>query len=130
VNLSLGGEGDSSYLHDTIRSAHDQGVLFIGAAGNEPVTTATYPAAYPEVIAVTASDASGALAPYANRGDFIDVIAPGGSLITFRGQQFFVTGTSAATAYVSGRAAGQVERTGKTPSAIEAAIRQSSSPKK
>lgn len=129
VNLSLGGEGDSTYLHDTIRSAHDQGVLFIGAAGNEPVTTATYPAAYPEVIAVTASDASGALAPYANRGDFIDVMAPGGSLITFRGQQFFVTGTSAATAFVTGRAAGQVERTGRTPAAVEAVIRQSRSPK-
>ena len=44
VNMSLGGDGDSSFLHQTIKSAHDQGVVFLGAAGNQPVTTPVYPA--------------------------------------------------------------------------------------
>jgi len=130
VNLSLGGDGDSSFLHTTITSAHDQGVVFVGAAGNEPVKTPNYPAAYPEVIAVTASDRNGNLASYANRGDFVDAIAPGGSLITFRGQQYYVIGTSASTAYASGLAGAIMESTKRTGVAVESALQQALAPKK
>ena len=48
VNLSLGSEGDSAFLHDLIREAAAKNIVFIGAAGNTPVTTAFYPAAYSE----------------------------------------------------------------------------------
>jgi thermitase len=114
VNLSLGGEGDSSFLHKTIKSAHDQDVLFIGAAGNNGGTAPTYPAAYSEVIAVTALDRNGKLAPYATHGSWVDQAAPGGVIVTFNGQQYYVVGTSTATALVSGKIAGDTAA-GKTP---------------
>ena len=67
VNLSLGGDGDSSYLYKTIKSAYDQGVQFYAAAGNSPTTSPTYPAAYEFVTSVTAGNRDGTLASYANR---------------------------------------------------------------
>jgi hypothetical protein len=102
INLSLGSEGDTPYLHQVIRAGHDAGAIFVASAGNMPVTTPTYPAAYPEVIAVTAGNARGQLADYANRGAFVDVIAPGSSVINFNGQAWRVNGTSPAAAYISG----------------------------
>jgi len=109
VNLSLGGEGDSPLLHELIRQVSDGGVLVVAAAGNQPTTAPVYPAAYPEVVAVTAGDRSGTIAPYANRGDFVDVVAPGASVVYYQGQPFLVAGTSAAAAFTSGVAAGLVE---------------------
>src|SRR5207245_773726 len=123
INLSLAGDGDSRLLANMIEDARRQGVLFFGAAGNEPTTTPTYPAAYPGVVAVTAGDKRGNIAPYANRGSFVDVIAPGTSLVQFGGETFVVSGTSASTAYVSGAAAGY-RASGLTPDQAEAAIRQ------
>ncbi len=123
INLSLGSEGESSFLKQVIRSGHDQGVLFFAAAGNFPVSTPTYPAAYPEVIAVTAGDRRGNIATYANYGAFVDVITPGSAVVNFRGQSWLVMGTSASTAYASGMAAGMVDQTGKSLSQVEAAIR-------
>jgi hypothetical protein len=108
INMSLGSGGNSEFLHRVIQSGHRQGVVFVGAAGNEPTTAPTYPGAYPEVIAVTAADANGQLAPYANRGDFIDVLAPGQVRVTFNGQTWLTTGTSVSTALVTGVAAGGV----------------------
>ncbi len=127
VNLSLGGEGESTLLRQVIQQGHEQGVVFIAAAGNEPVTTATYPAAYAEVIATTASDKQGNLAGYANRGNFVDVMAPGGSVIRFNNLSYYVVGTSAAAAYVSGMTAGIAASNGKTPAQTESIIRSSQS---
>jgi len=130
INLSLGSDGDSAFLHNTIVNAHNQGVVFLAAAGNEPVTTPTYPAAYSEVIAVTASDRQGNIASYANRGSFVDVVAPGQSFVTFAGEQFYVIGTSASTAYASGVAAAAAETSKANGGSIEAAVRQAFTPKK
>jgi len=117
VNLSLGGDGDSAFLHNTIKSASEQGVVFVGAAGNNGGTAPTYPAAYPEVIAVTAVDRDGKLAPYATRGDWVDAAAPGSVVISFNGQQYYVAGTSTAAAVVSGKTAADAAKkaTGTTP---------------
>lgn len=124
INLSLGGAGNSEFLASLIHAAHEQGILFFGAAGNQPTTDPTFPAAYPDVIAVTAGDRQGKIASYANRGDFVDVIAPGVSLVEYGGQSYIVKGTSAATAYVSGTAAGY-RAGGATPQQVEQQIRQS-----
>jgi hypothetical protein len=123
INLSLGGDGESTILHHVIQEGHDKGIIFVGAAGNEPVTSPFYPAAYPEVIAVTAGDKKGNLAPYANRGDFVDVIAPGTSVIYFGNESYLVSGTSASSAYISGLAAGSASGSGKSVSDVEAKIR-------
>ena len=108
INLSLGTGGDSSFLHRVIQNGHKQGIVFVGAAGNEPTTTPTYPGAYQEVIAVSSVGADGNLAPYANRGDFVDVLAPGQVRVTYNGQTWVTAGTSVSTAIVSGIAAGSV----------------------
>ncbi len=123
INLSLGSDGDSGFLHQVIQSGHEQGIVFVAAAGNEPVTTPTYPAAYPEVLAVTAGDRKGNLADYANRGDFVDVIAPGSAIVSFNGQSYVISGTSTSTAYVTGLIAAEFDQTKKTPAQVEADIR-------
>jgi hypothetical protein len=102
VNLSLGGDGDSALLDDLIAQATQRGVVFFAAAGNTPTTAPTYPAANPLVYAVTASNSAGQIAPYANYGSFVDLIAPGTSYMNYGGTTYRVTGTSPATAYVSG----------------------------
>jgi len=108
INLSLGSESDSTFLHDVIKQASSQNIVFFGAAGNTPVTTPFYPAAYPEVTAVTAID-QGQLASYANRGSFVSAGAPGTSIVYFNSQPWQVTGTSTSAAYTSGLAAGYMD---------------------
>ena len=108
INLSLGTTGDSTFLQRVIQDAAAQGVVFFAAAGNEPVTTPTYPAAYPQVVAVTAGDRQGHIASYANYGSFVDAMAPGASMVCYNDQSWVVQGTSAATAFATGLAAGAV----------------------
>jgi hypothetical protein len=122
VNLSLASAGDSALLHNVIKQGAERGVLFLAAAGNEPTTAPNYPAAYPEVLAVTAGTRSGQLASYANRGEFVDVVAPSSSIIQFGGKTYLVSGTSASTAYVSGLAAGMKSSTGASAAAITAKL--------
>lgn len=122
INLSLGSNEESPWLKMIIANATRDGALFIGSAGNTPVTTPTFPAAYPEVLAVTAGNSRGQLAPYANRGNFIDAMAPGSSYVQYGGQNFIVSGTSPAAAYVSGIAGSLWGLPGYTPAMIRAKI--------
>ena len=124
INLSLGSDGNAQYLQDVIASGHSQGVIFLAAAGNQPVTTPTYPAAYPGVIAVTAETTSGQIADYANRGSFVQAGAPGQSIVFFNNQAYLVTGTSVSAAFASGLAAGMKENTGQSLADVEAALRK------
>lgn len=107
INLSLGGTGDSASLRQLIQDAQAQGIVFVAAAGNEPVKTPTYPAAWPGVVSVTASDSTGHIADYANSGDFVKAMAPGTSFVTLNGQLWQVEGTSVSAARVSGMIASQ-----------------------
>jgi Subtilase family len=128
LNLSLGSTGDSQLLHNVITQVSQQGIPIYAAAGNEPVTTPTYPAAYPEVVAVTASDSSGNIAPYANRGSFVKIIAPGDNVIGYDGQNYLVEGTSTSTAFISGTAAGLGDAAHACPDAIQALLQKSATP--
>jgi hypothetical protein len=123
VNLSLGTEQDSPMVRALIQAGHARGVVFIAAAGNEPVTTPTYPAAYPEVVAVTAIDRTGQIASYANRGSFVDLAASGSSVVPFDGQSYMMVGTSTATANVSAIAAALMSATGKRGADAENLLR-------
>ena len=122
INLSLGSNGDSPFLHSVIQDASSKNITFIGAAGNEPVTTPFYPAAYPEVLAVTAIN-QGQIASYANRGSFVSLGAPGTSVIYFGSQPYYVTGTSAAAAFTSGIAAGYMDSTHNSASQMQSFLR-------
>jgi hypothetical protein len=128
LNMSLGSTGDSQLLHNTIIQASQQGVAMFAAAGNEPVTTPTYPAAYPEVTAVTASDPSGGIASYANRGSFVKIIAPGDNVVPFDGQNYLVEGTSTSSAIVSGMAAGLADSAHVCADQATALVQKSASP--
>ncbi len=129
MSLSLGSEGDTTFLRQIIKNAHDQGVLFLAAAGNQPVTTPTYPAAYPEVIAVTAGNSSGQIAAYANRGSFVDIVAPGSTIVTYGGQTYLVSGTSASTAFAAGAAAGLADKSGRKSAEVAEMLRLMLAPK-
>ncbi|MBK6939776.1 MAG: S8 family serine peptidase [Planctomycetes bacterium] len=78
INMSLGGPGDSPLLREAIEDAVDAGVVVVVAAGNAGSAQPMYPAAYPNVIAVSSTNAGDALAFYSSFGDHVDVSAPGG----------------------------------------------------
>jgi subtilisin family serine protease len=77
INLSLGGAGDT-ILHSAVIAASKAGVLIVAAAGNNASSTPFYPAAYPEVLAVSAVGPGATLASYSNFGSYIAIAAPGG----------------------------------------------------
>jgi thermitase len=124
ISASLGSTGNSQILQDVVSQAVQLGIPIFAAAGNEPVTTPTYPAAYPGVIAVTASDASGQIASYANRGSFVSMIAPGDNIIPFDGQSYLVEGTSTSTATVAGLGAGLADSAGDCAGQEQALLKQ------
>ena len=67
-----------SQNRESVAKSSSKNILLIAAAGNTPVTTAFYPAAYQGVMAVTAVD-NNQLASYANRGSFVTLGTPGTS---------------------------------------------------
>ncbi len=79
VNMSLGGPGQSPAMHEAIQDARAAETIVVVAAGNDAVDAAGFtPAAFPEVVCVSAVDARGARAVYSNFGAVVDVAAPGG----------------------------------------------------
>jgi hypothetical protein len=102
INLSMGGTGDSAALDSLIQQGIQKGVLFVAASGNTPGTAPTYPAAYPGVLAITASDPSnGRLASYADDGSFVRAMDSGSSIVYLNGQAWQTQGTSTATAFAT-----------------------------
>lgn len=140
INMSLGGGGDSHMMKEAIAYAHSKGVTIIAAAGNEGRNAASYPARYPDVISVSATDAAGEKASYSNFGAGVDIAAPGGSgtsetgriiqntVNPATGETVFVgfQGTSMAAPHVAGVAA-LIRATGvDSPEEIADILKQSS----
>jgi hypothetical protein len=121
VNMSFAGPADAM-LHNMIGKAHARGMVLIAAVGNAgPKSPPLYPAADREVIGVTATDADDHLLPQANRGAQVAVAAPGVDILAVApgGQYEMTSGTSVATAHVSGVAALLLARDAKlTPEAL------------
>jgi hypothetical protein len=124
LNMSLGGTDDSPPLDSIIQQALAQGVVIFAAAGNTPVSSPTYPAALPGVNAVTALAAPGKLASYANFGSFVEMALPGTSFVYLGNQAYVVQGTSPATAYATGMAAGAKSVNAASWSQIESVMAQ------
>jgi hypothetical protein len=77
INLSFSGPKDV-LIEQAINKMRERGVTFVAAAGNFGAAGApSYPAAYKEVIAVTAVDKSDNSYVSANHGHYIDIAAPG-----------------------------------------------------
>jgi Subtilase family len=107
VNMSFAGPADPT-LHRLLAAAADKGVVLIAAAGNAgPGSPPLYPGADPNVIAVTATDSGDAIFAMSNRGNYIAVAAPGVDILALAPGEALqlTTGTSVATAHVSGLAA-------------------------
>jgi len=107
VNMSFVGPADPA-LHRMLAAAYAKDMVLIAAAGNAgPDAAPLYPAADPDVIAVTASDSNDGLFKMANRGPYIAVAAPGVEILALApGEAYQITtGTSVAAAHVSGIAA-------------------------
>jgi thermitase len=119
INMSLV-VGASLTLEAAVNNAWSKGVVLVAAAGNGGNQTMTYPAAYPNVIAVGATDNNDAKASFSTYGDtWVDVAAPGVNVYsTFPNHKFVIarqsgrsygydvgSGTSMAAPVVAGVAA-------------------------
>lgn len=116
INLSLGGRFGSATEQQALQYALGKDVLALCATGNDGSKTAiSYPAKFPECVAVGATDWLDTKATYSNAGNEIDVSAPGGDSENSSGYSYilstyndggyaFVAGTSQATPQVSGLA--------------------------
>ncbi len=112
VNMSFAGPADPT-LRRLVAATYGKGVALIAAAGNAgPQSEPLYPAADPNVIAVTATDSDDHVFKMANRGRHIAVAAPGVDIIALApgGNYQLSTGTSIAAAHVSGIVALLLER--------------------
>jgi serine protease len=119
INLSLGAFGScTSTMQSAINFANSKGVVVVVAAGNEGLNLdwrPFIPATCRGVITVGASNRSGTFTSYSNRGEFVDISAPGGdirgSIVSLSNSGDTVVdedaykelmGTSMATPHVSG----------------------------
>jgi subtilisin len=125
-SLSLGADSGDSTLKSAVQYAYDNGVLLVGAAGNDgPCSDCVgYPAAYQEVVAVSATTPTDSLSGYSSTGPEVELAAPGGasddndstsvySSIASNASYDYYNGTSMACPHVSG-VGGQLMTNGYT----------------
>jgi subtilisin family serine protease len=105
VNISLVGPANR-VLELVVKKAASKGLLLVAAVGNDgPAAPPLYPAAYPDVVAVTAVDARGKVIPEACRGPHVAFAAPGSDMAVAglgRGGFASARGTSFAAPLVAG----------------------------
>ena len=107
INLSLGGATESTSLTAAIQYAVDRNVLVVAAAGNGAADSPPkWPGASDLTIAVTAVDRNNSVTSFDQRGDYIDLAAPGASILSTASNDYKIqSGTSMAAAFVTGAAA-------------------------
>ncbi len=102
INLSLTHPDFSTVDKAAVDYAASKGAVVVAAAGNGDTSNRAYPAAYPSVIAVAATNKDDLRASFSNYGDWVDVAAPGVSVLsTVPGGYASWKGTSMATPHVS-----------------------------
>ena len=78
VNMSLGGNSESTAEKNAIAYAASKGVLVIASAGNSGSGRVACPACDPNAISVAATTWKDELAGYSQSGSGLDIAAPGG----------------------------------------------------
>jgi thermitase len=107
INLSLAFTTSSTTMTNAINYAWNKGLVVVAAAGNYNTSTAYYPAANANVLAVSATDKNNVKTSFSNFGSWIDVAAPGIDIYTTKkgGGYWWCYGTSLATPQVAALAA-------------------------
>ena len=92
INMSLGQRVSSRTLETAVNNAWNQGAVIVAAAGNAGTQAKIYPGAYPNVIAVAATDNTDAKASFSSYGaKWVDVAAPGVNVYsTFPNHPFYL----------------------------------------
>jgi subtilisin family serine protease len=129
INLSLAGDEPDAQMKAAIAYAVKKGVVVVAAAGNsgcglKDSFSPAYPAAYSGVIGVGAIDRNARVASYSNCGSYVDLVAPGSSIVSttvYRPSGTLgcgygisycrLSGTSMATPYAAAAAAILISRT-------------------
>ena len=93
INMSLGQRVSSRTLERAVNDAWTAGVVIVAAAGNAGTQAKIYPGAYPNVIAVAATDNKDAKASFSTYGKWVDVAAPGVNVYSTFPMHDFVLGT-------------------------------------
>lgn len=131
INMSFGMRRDSLALREAVRRAHRAGIVIVSSAGNDGKRRADYPACYPEVISVGATSRKHQVLGMSNRGESIDIYAPGEKVMSTwpDGDYCVLSGTSMAAGYVSGAAALLLSIDRKlTPGQVKKILLQSTTP--
>ena len=106
INMSFTLSGPDDGVAAAIAYAQGRGALIVAAAGNAGTADVTFPAAYPGVLSVTATDQADERYSWSSYGGWVRLAAPGCSVATGAGGTYSdFCGTSSATALVSGLAA-------------------------
>jgi hypothetical protein len=112
INMSFAGPRDA-VVERAIAATAAKGIVLVAAAGNAgPKSPPLYPAANPNVIAVSATDAQDKLFAASNRGSQIAISAPGVDIFLPAPDEKYqmASGTSFSAAYISSLAALVLER--------------------
>lgn len=91
INLSLGADNEDALLKSEIDRAIGMGVTVVAAAGNSNCNCLVYPANYPSVIAVGATDSNDYRAGWSSYGANLDLVAPGTEICSTGWSQAYPT---------------------------------------
>lgn len=139
INMSFGSKDEDSALKTAIEYAYANNIIMFVAGGNENASDVLYPAKYPEVICVGATDDEDKKSSYSNYNERVDISAPGDFIASIQpsstndnlyySQYYAMSGTSMATPMAVGVASLVCSRKPDiTPSEMKTILKETADP--